>query len=89
MPCYHKITIATLLTTVVCLSSVFAEDATTSPTPTTTAETPTDTPTPPTRTPTTTATNADNVPQGANRFSASGRGVERELGSVADVIFIS
>lgn len=88
MPCYHKITIATLLTTVVCLSSVFAEDATTPPpTPTTTAETPTDTPTTPTETPTTTATNADNVPQGANRFSASGRGVERELGSVADVDF--
>jgi hypothetical protein len=78
---YHRgIIISILLITLGCLSSpLFAEDVIPPPT--------TDTPAPTPSTPTTTATDSDNIPQGANRFSASGKGVERELGSATDVDF--
>ena len=71
---YHrKIMMGALLTTLSCLSApLFAADDVTAPT---------------TETPPTTTDEADNVPQGANRFSMGGRGVEKTLDSVADADF--
>jgi len=88
---YHrKIMMGVLLTTLSCLSPLFAADdvtPTTETPPATETPPPTTTPPPATETPPPATDEADNVPQGANRFLMGGRGVEKTLDSVADVDF--